>query len=162
MRELHDGIALLEEERDAGPFVWRNWDKWVERCERVVNFVDRLVLDGKVGSSAVEVAMKKRGLVCGVEWEVFRRTVEKYRRWLETQYGGPAKLREELVFAHNDVSPPSCSQILVHRTKPSEDAIRQHPPPQPARRIALTPPRQRTQTTRRHRLRIRQRQHARP
>ncbi|OBT52549.1 hypothetical protein VE04_07752, partial [Pseudogymnoascus sp. 24MN13] len=30
MRELHDGIELLETERDEGPFVWRNWDKWVE------------------------------------------------------------------------------------------------------------------------------------
>ena len=105
MRELHDGIELLEEERDAGPFVWRNWDKWVGRCEEVIIWVDEQILSSKViptGNPADE--WKRRGLVCGVEWSIFRRTVERYREWLNEQYGGKDMLRQELVFAHNDVS----------------------------------------------------------
>jgi choline kinase len=40
MRELHDGIELPDEEREAGAFVWRNWDKWVGRCEEVISWID--------------------------------------------------------------------------------------------------------------------------
>lgn len=47
---------------------------------------------------------KRRGLVCGVEWSVFRKTVDLYRKWLDKQYGGAAGLRQQLVFAHNDVT----------------------------------------------------------
>ncbi|KAI7111021.1 kinase-like protein, partial [Hortaea werneckii] len=32
----------------------------------------------------------------------FRRTVERYRTWLEQQYGGVDKVKDRLVFAHND------------------------------------------------------------
>ena len=104
MRELHDGIELLEEERDAGPFVWRNWDKWVGRCEEVITWVDRQILSRKVIPMENPTdEWKRRGLVCGVNWSVFRRTVERYREWLIEQYGGKDSLRQELVFAHNDV-----------------------------------------------------------
>ena len=105
MRELHDGIELLEEERDAGPFVWRNWDKWVERTEEVVSWLDSQIVSGCQGEvrSRLDV-WKERGLLCGVEWPVFRRTVELSRKWLEAKYGGPSSIREKLVFAHNDVS----------------------------------------------------------
>ncbi|KAF2497010.1 kinase-like protein [Lophium mytilinum] len=103
MRELHEGIDLLPSERDEGPFVWRNWDKWVERCEQVIAWLDKQVKDGeaKAEDPAVE-AIKKRGFICGVEWPVFRQTVEKYRKWLDEQYGGPRKVNDRLVFAHND------------------------------------------------------------
>jgi len=105
MRELHDGIDLLESERDAGPFVWRNWDKWVKRCEEVINWVDHQIVSGEAGPPKSRMEKwKKRGLVCGVEWPVFRNTVERYRKWLDSQYGGPGHLKEQLVFAHNDVS----------------------------------------------------------
>ena len=105
MRELHDGIELLEEERDAGPFVWRNWDKWVARCEEVISWVDNQILSGKQGVMRnASDEWKKRGLVCGVEWSVFRKTVEKYRLWLDRHCGGQVELRQQLVFAHNDVS----------------------------------------------------------
>ena len=105
MRELHDGIELLEDERRAGPFVWRNWDKWVARCEEVVKWIDRKVLsDGNEKKPPRPNHWKKLGLVCGVEWPVFRTTVDRYREWLDKQYGGPSKLREQLVFAHNDAS----------------------------------------------------------
>ncbi|KAH3943871.1 hypothetical protein HBH98_073930 [Parastagonospora nodorum] len=103
MRELHEGIDLLREEREAGPFVWQNWDKWVQRCEQVVTWLDQQIKDSDPESIRNPAdKWKKRGLVCGVEWPVFRATVEKYRKWLEEQYGGIEKINERLVFAHND------------------------------------------------------------
>lgn len=105
MRELHEGIELLQEERDAGPFVWRNWDSWVGRCADVISWLDKKMIAGQQGTGGTGAnAWKQRGLVCGVEWPVFRRTVERYRRWLEDQYGGSDAVRDTLVFAHNDVS----------------------------------------------------------
>ena len=105
MRELHDGIDLLEKEREDGPFIWNNWDKWVDRCEEVITWIDHRVLSGKQGHvKACSEEWKSRGLICGVEWSVFRQTVERYRRWLHDQYGGATGINESLVFAHNDVS----------------------------------------------------------
>jgi len=103
MRELHDGIELLGHERDDGPFVWRNWDKWVLRAEEIVLWLDAQVqkLEPGVRPSGSE-AWKRRGLICGVPWSKFRETVDKYRVWLNDQYGGSSKVREQLVFAHND------------------------------------------------------------
>jgi choline kinase len=103
MRELHDGIDLLPKERDGGPFVWKNWDKWVERCEFVIKFLDNQILSGKAGPPGSKA--EARGLVCGVEWLVFRGVIDKYRKFVDEQYGGAAGVRKELVFAHNDVSP---------------------------------------------------------
>lgn len=103
MRELHDGIELLEQERDEGAFVWRNWDKWVQRVEQVVSWLDAQVQDLPEGfKPAGPDGWKRRGLICGVQWKVFREVVEKYRAWLDAQYGGSSKIREQLVFAHND------------------------------------------------------------
>ncbi|KAF2469818.1 kinase-like protein [Lindgomyces ingoldianus] len=103
MRELHEGINLLPKERDDGPFVWRNWDKWVRRCEQIVTWLDQQILEGKQGSVRSSAdTWKQRGLICGVEWPVFRKTIEKYRKWLVEQYGGQQKVNERLVFAHND------------------------------------------------------------
>ncbi|KAL8766289.1 MAG: hypothetical protein Q9209_006879 [Squamulea sp. 1 TL-2023] len=103
MRELHDGIELLEEERNAGPFIWRNWDSWVGRCADVVSWLDEVMIAGQQGTGLSGTsAWKKRGLVCGVEWPVFRKAVERYRKWLEGQYGGSDAVKDMLVFAHND------------------------------------------------------------
>lgn len=108
MRELHEGIDLLKKEREAGPFVWQNWDKWVDRCEQVVTWLDQQILQGDEASVvSASDRWKKRGLICGIEWPIFRRTVEKYRTWLEEQYGGIDKINERMIFAHNDVSLPS-------------------------------------------------------
>lgn len=105
MRELHEGIELLEEERKAGPFMWQNWDKWKGRCEEVISWIDEKMMARREGPAGTGVdAWKKHGLVCGVEWQLFRSTVERYRRWLEDQSGGPQGVKEKLVFAHNDVS----------------------------------------------------------
>ncbi|KAJ4291978.1 hypothetical protein N0V90_009876 [Kalmusia sp. IMI 367209] len=103
MRELHEGIDLLPKERDAGPFVWQSWDKWVDRAEKRMAWLDKRIIDGTQGDvQSASDRWKDRGLVCGVEWPIFRKTVEKYRAWLEEQYGGIEKLNERLVFAHND------------------------------------------------------------
>lgn len=109
MRELHEGIELLEEEREAGPFVWRNWDSWLDRAEKIVTFIDDQIVSKDTVVDANAEMFKKRGYVCGTNWQLFRRTVERYRSWLDEQYGGADRLREQLVFAHNDVSVPEQS-----------------------------------------------------
>ncbi|KAF7855311.1 uncharacterized protein EAF02_011570 [Botrytis sinoallii] len=102
MRELHDGVELLQEERDDGPFVFKNWDKWVDRCEKIITYLDKQILEGGSSKSIRGESWRDRGLVCGVEWPVFRTAVEKYRQWLEESYGGKEGLSRRLVFAHND------------------------------------------------------------
>lgn len=106
MRELHDGIDLLPQEREGGPFVWRNWDKWVDRCEQVISWVDHKVLQAKEKPTPDTEAWKARGFVCGVPWPTFRKAVEAYRKWLEASQGGKKGLEKQLVFAHNDVRLP--------------------------------------------------------
>ncbi|KAK8152981.1 kinase-like domain-containing protein [Phyllosticta citrichinensis] len=125
MRELHEGIDLLPQEREDGPFVWRNWDKWVNRCEQITEWLDAQIEQSSNGEAAVPDgklnAWRRRGFVCGAQWKVFRATVEKYRRWVEEQYGGAEKLKDKLVFAHNDTQhgnilrlvPPGDSPLLL-------------------------------------------------
>ena len=119
MRELHDGIELLKEERDAGPFVWRNWDKWVDRCEDVTSWLDSQVLSktARLSSSHSE-EWRERGLVCGVKWADFRKTVNRYRQWLEDQSGGAAGIKQRLVFAHNDVGAYMGDALCHHLLTP--------------------------------------------
>lgn len=113
MRELHDGIELLDEERAAGPFMWQNWDKWVQRCEEVTTWLDQQILEHPKGTPRTGYdSWRKRGLVCGVAWSFFRQTVNRYRKWLEDQYGGPPKVKRDLVFAHNDVYGPYRHSLL--------------------------------------------------
>lgn len=101
--ELHQSIDLTSKERQKGPFVWLNWDKWVQRVEHVVTWLDREVQSMESGSwPESSQAWRSRGYVCGVRWQYFKDTVEKYRKWLEDQYGGFEKMCEDLVFAHND------------------------------------------------------------
>jgi choline kinase len=99
MRELHEGVELLDRERDEGPFVWRNWDKWVERCEEVISYLDKEILSGKKVKGE---SWRSRGFVCGVEWPKFRAAIDKYRKWLDVYYGAGG-VNRKLVFAHNDV-----------------------------------------------------------
>jgi choline kinase len=103
MRELHEGIDLLDEERDEGPFVWRNWDKWLHRVEHIVTWMDAQVQAQDPNTKPTgSRAWLRRGYICGVPWAEFKAVVEKYRNWLKTQYGGSKHIREQLVFAHND------------------------------------------------------------
>ena len=105
MRELHDGIDLLKEERESGPFIWTKWDKWVKRCDEVMKILDRMTARHKATSDVPNVSTPiQHGYVCGVEWKIFRGTVYKYREWLYAQYGGVKSVSKNLVFAHNDVS----------------------------------------------------------
>lgn len=108
MRELHDGIDLLPGERDAGPFVWQNWDNWVNRCEEVITWLDQQIAGYRGSITSKSENWKARGLVCGVPWASFRKAVDEYRKWLNENSGGKAAVREQLVFAHNDV----CCQLL--------------------------------------------------
>jgi choline kinase len=104
MRELHDGIDLLEEEREGGPFVWKNWDRWVDRCERVASWLDSEITLAQNESRSRSAPYQRRGFVCGVRWPVFRNVVDTYRKWLDSSSGGAAAIKQRLVFAHNDVS----------------------------------------------------------
>ncbi|KAL9597743.1 MAG: hypothetical protein Q9219_004937 [cf. Caloplaca sp. 3 TL-2023] len=117
MRELHEGIELLEEERKAGPFMWRNWNCWVNKCAEIVTWIDeKMITEAQRPSGAGPQPWQKNGLVCGVRWPVFRNAVERYRRWLEEQYGGSQGIKDKLVFAHNDAShtKPIAESPLLH------------------------------------------------
>jgi choline kinase len=103
MRELHDGITLLEEEREGGPMIFNNWDKWVDRCEQVTTWLDKELESPQNEVKAATEPWRRRGYVCGVKWDVFRKAVENYRRWLVASSGGIAEIKRQLVFAHNDV-----------------------------------------------------------
>ncbi|KAE8147070.1 kinase-like domain-containing protein [Aspergillus avenaceus] len=102
MRELHEGIDLLEPEREGGPMVFKNWDKWVDRCEQVTNWLDKEILSKHNDIKAVAEPWRRRGFVCGVPWPTFRRAVDGYRDHLLNSYGGMQEIKRQLVFAHND------------------------------------------------------------
>lgn len=104
MRELHQGIELLEEEREGGPMVFKNWDKWVDRCEQVTTWLDKELDSPQNQTKAVAESWRRRGYVCGVPWAVFRKAVDNYRIWLLASCGGISEIKHQLVFAHNDVS----------------------------------------------------------
>ncbi|KAK8877207.1 kinase-like domain-containing protein [Apiospora arundinis] len=103
MRELHDGIDLLENEKDGGPSVLKNWDQWLDHVEKVATFLDNELLTGS-GDSTPGPAdeWKSRGFVCGAEWATFKQAIAKYREWLFNHYNKHNTLRDQLVFAHND------------------------------------------------------------
>ena len=110
MRELHDGVELLQEERDQGPGVFKNWDKWLTQVEKTVLYLDHQILAKSQNLPGVE--WKTRGFVCGVQWPVFKALVEKYRQHLEAYYGGAKTIRDKLVFAHGDVRLPLPFRLL--------------------------------------------------
>ncbi|KAF9885927.1 hypothetical protein FE257_012217 [Aspergillus nanangensis] len=102
MRELHEGIELLEEEREGGPIVFKNWEKWVDRCEQVTNWLDKEIQSKHNETKATSEPWRRRGFVCGVPWPTFRKAVENYLKWLVATYGGMPEIKRQLVFAHND------------------------------------------------------------
>jgi len=114
MRELHDGIDLLEEEIAAGPSIWQNWDKLVQRCEEIMRWIDQETSKSEQKPmKPLLAAWMKRGFVCGVPWAVFRQTVDRYRKWLSALYGDRAAIARDLVFAHNDVSELPYSRLVT-------------------------------------------------
>lgn len=116
MRELHDGIELLDEEREGGPMIFKNWDKWVDRCEQVTTWLDKEVQSPHNEPKAEAEPWRQRGFVCGVPWPAFRKAVDHYRSWLIASCGGLDEIKRQLVFAHNDVSSlsfPGRIRILI-------------------------------------------------
>lgn len=103
MRELHDGIELLEEEREGGPMIFKNWDRWVDRCEQLTSWLDKEIMSSHNEAKAALEPWRRRGFVCGVPWAVFRKAVDSYRIWLIASCGGIEEIKQQLVFAHNDV-----------------------------------------------------------
>lgn len=116
MRELHDGIDLLPQERENGAGVWRNWDQWLDNVGRVVKHLDgqlQEATEGMVVRSPVVHAWKANGYVCGTPWEQFRDMVCTYRDHMEKVYKSKKAMHERLIFAHNDVSLHIC-QVKKH------------------------------------------------
>ncbi|KAI3341040.1 kinase-like domain-containing protein [Ustulina deusta] len=103
VRELHDGMELLQDEKDGGPAVLKNWDRWVTRVSETMSFLDAKIRAGNLGSvrNAAD-AWKERGLICGTDWPTFKAMFDRYRQYLFDRYGGSKVVREHLVFAHND------------------------------------------------------------
>lgn len=154
MRELHEGITLLEEEREGGPMIFKNWDKWVDRCEQVTTWLDKELESPQNEAKAATEPWRRRGYVCGVTWDIFRKAVENYRKWLIASSGGLAEIKRQLVFAHNDVSVvsrPILTRCIIDFLL---DPIWQSPSYGARDRITLTFARQRTQAARRYRLRV--------
>lgn len=134
MRELHEGIELLESELAAGPAVFINWDKWVDRVEKVITWLDAQVHlaeeEAKSGTSrrtsTVNPRYIRRGLICGVEWPVFRKTYEAYRKRLLSDCGGMNGIRKTLVFAHNDTQYGNLMRLQPSGTSPLIQPSNQH------------------------------------
>lgn len=103
MRELHDGIELLEHEREAGPNVWRNWDKWLDNVERRVLALDEDTRAKQAAGPKSSNVFPGQGFVCGDEWHKFKAMAEKYRAYLNSMYRDAQDIKQRLVFAHNDV-----------------------------------------------------------
>ncbi|KAI1433571.1 kinase-like protein [Xylaria sp. CBS 124048] len=103
MRELHDGMPLLREEKDGGPAVLKNWDHWLTRVSQAISFLDKKIMAGNLGpvKNAAD-AWKRRGFICGTDWPTFKAMFDKYRQYLFDAYGGPQVVRDHLVFCHND------------------------------------------------------------
>ncbi len=102
MRELHDGIELLDSETAAGPFVWQNIDKWITRAENIIRSLEA-VSRGPPKSKVAGQAPEGNTYVIGADFDLFKEALSKYRRWLEDMYDGTEGIKERLVFAHNDV-----------------------------------------------------------
>ncbi|KIV95825.1 hypothetical protein PV10_03431 [Exophiala mesophila] len=124
MRELHDGIDLLDSEIDSGPAVFASWDKWVDRVEKIITFLDQQVLAAQQEQASDDTSPKpnprytRRGFICGVEWPIFRKAYDEYRRRIVGQYGGTKKLNSSLIFAHNDTQYGNLMRLNPSGTSP--------------------------------------------
>lgn len=101
MRELHDGIALLPDERGNGPSVWRNLTSWrAPALERLTAL-----------SAKEENAVTR---VLGVDsLDKFYDALETYKAWLyERQNLTDATVKNQLVFAHNDTQYGNLLRLL--------------------------------------------------
>ncbi|ODQ65340.1 kinase-like protein [Nadsonia fulvescens var. elongata DSM 6958] len=90
MRELHDNIKLLPEERAEGPSSWANLSKWSLRAKKVME-----ILELRTPGITQEI------LQVG-SWDELMSMRDRYKEWLYEKYGGEERINSELVFAHND------------------------------------------------------------
>ncbi|KAF4124407.1 choline kinase [Geosmithia morbida] len=107
MRELHQGIELLPQEREAGPCVWKNWDQWLDNVGSIVPALDKQFEAAAADGSgqrrdSATSSWKANGYVCGVPWTQFKDVVHRYRAHLDNYYKDRGGLNESLLFAHND------------------------------------------------------------
>lgn len=127
MRELHEGIELLDSEVDAGPTIFLNWDKWVDRCEKVISWLDKQVHQAECENQPKPKAEYTRlGLICGVEWPVFRQTYDKYRNRLIEESGGDSELRKKLIFSHNDTQYGNLMRLIPSGESPLLHPVNHH------------------------------------
>lgn len=126
MKELHEGIDLLHTERNGGPFVFSNWDKWVDRVEKVISYLDSQVQETAEGKGNVPERYVRRGLICGVEWSRFKKAYNEYRQRLLEESGGPSHINEKLVFAHNDTQYGNLMRIKPDDKSPLLQPTNQH------------------------------------
>lgn len=103
MRELHDGIEVLDSEREAGPAVWNNWDKWLDNVEKRIAPLDEEARANMANGYKKGSIFQGPGYICGVEWPKFRSMVEKIRANLASIYKSQENINARMVFAHNDV-----------------------------------------------------------
>ncbi|ANB14739.1 bifunctional choline kinase/ethanolamine kinase CKI1 [Sugiyamaella lignohabitans] len=112
MRELHDNVELLEDERAKGPGVWLSIDKWMVRAGEKLKELE-----------ASQPGAAQKLLQCA-DWTEFLTMVRKYKEWITEKYGKD-QIIKELVFAHNDtqygnilrIEPPKGSPLLMPRNE---------------------------------------------
>jgi choline kinase len=100
MRELHDGVKLLDEERKLGPGVWLNIDKWLPTA------IDKLEALERKKPGAIEQVIQ-------ADIKTFKGTISRYKKWVTHRQGGNETISKKLVFCHNDVR--SCLFRLLSR-----------------------------------------------
>ena len=113
MRELHDGVEVLEFERLQGPGVWKNWTRWLDMVGKRVSYLDELVKRGKGACGG----WKGRHFICGVEWQVFKDAVERYKTTIVDAFYETkgVSVMDKLVFAHNDVGAAKVLACFLRR-----------------------------------------------
>ncbi|KAI1809892.1 kinase-like protein [Poronia punctata] len=118
MRELHDGMELLDEEKDGGPAVLKNWDQWLPRVSQAISFLDtKLKGTNPDPVRKAADAWKTHGSICGTDWPTFKAMFDKYRQYLFDRYGGSKVVREHLVFCHNDTQYGNILRVQPDDTK---------------------------------------------
>lgn len=126
MKEMHEGIDLLESEKAEGPRVFKNWDSWVDRVDKVMTWLDQQFHNEAKGQSPASARYTRRGLVCGVDWKFFREAYDKYRAKLIEEYGGKYEIRKRLVFAHNDTQYGNLMKLQPSDESPLLQPLNQH------------------------------------
>lgn len=126
MKELHDGIELLESERKGGAFTFASWNNWVSRAEKVMTYLDQLVDDTKKGMKPPKARYTRRGYICGTRWTFFRQAYERYRANVLEEMGGEAGIQKRLVFAHNDTQYGNLMKLQPEDKSPLMQPVNQH------------------------------------